>query len=264
MDNPSALPEAVAASVTIDDLAPGATTGPVVAPALDLGLRRVLAAALELAATLALDEVALPPALRRLTGELRGAPRTLTTRRFRGAALADLTVAEIRDEAAALCAVTVIGRPEPASLRPVLGVDLVALGGALGLVAVDLAPTDPALWAERAAPALDRLHRAAGPALVPRRWPEFAAEVFSPRALIAGARRGDEGPALAAVAAFVGEVAPLYAASAPADPARAAEAAERAARWRAAERRNRREHDALARLFGAAPAAAYLELLFPP
>ena len=97
---------------------------------------------------------------------------------------------------------------------------------------------------------------------MPRRWPAFAAEVFSSRALIVGVRRGAEAPVLAAVAAFVGDVAAVFAGPRTTDAGRCAAVAARVARWRRAELANRREHDALARIFGAADAAAYLELLF--
>lgn len=230
--------------------------------AIDGGLRAVLAAAEGWIAAARLEPVALPGGLDGLEGTFGAAPLRLLTRRHAGAGLRSLTVARIVDGEGLLRSATLIGLPAPDTLAPVLGVDLIGFGGALSLVAVDLSPTDDARWAAAAAPPLERLHAALADGVVPRRWPAFAAEVFSPRALIAGVRRGAEAPVLAAVAAFVAGLAPVYAAAPQPEPDRVAAAAARELAWRRAELRNRREHDALGRIFGEATATAYLELLF--
>lgn len=225
---------------------------------IDRGLRDVAAAAEALAAALDLRPQPVPAPLRRLDGEVRGAPVALHTRRFAGPAWS-LTLAEIVAADATRLAVTAIGMPTDTP-APILGLDLVAVQGALSLVAVDLAPTDDAAWAAHAAPALDRLHAALAGLVVARRWPAFAAEVFSPKALIAGVHRGHEPAVLAAIAAFIPAVAPIVAATTPTpDP----HAVDRRRRWCLAERRNRREHDALARMFGADKVAPYIDFLFP-
>lgn len=227
---------------------------------IDDGLRGVLGAARRLAAQVAPEAIAAEPERRCFEGVARGVPVVLELRRSAGAAFSALAVATIAEREGPLCAVTVVGMPHAGSCAPILGVDLVALGGALSLIAVDLAPTDEARWTIGAGPALEQLHLATEGSVVHRRWPEFALEVFSPRALLAGARRGREGEALRAVAGFVEGLAPLYAETDPRTP----EAEDRAARWRAAERRNRREHDALTRIFGEAASASLIDLLFPP
>ncbi len=230
--------------------------------AIDAGLRAVLAAAEGWIAAAGLDRVALPGGLGELRGALGAATLQLGTRRHVGGGFAALTVAAIRDEQGLLRSATLIGLPEPATLAPVLGVDLIGFGGALSLVAVDLSPTDDAAWSGRAAALLARLHAAVGDHVVPRRWPAFAAEVFSPRALIVGVRRGAEAQVLAAVAEFVADVAAVFRGPHTTEPSRVAAVAARVLAWRRAELANRREHDALARIFGAADAADYLELLF--
>lgn len=231
--------------------------------ALDRGLRGVRAAGEALVASLGLRPLAVPDGLHELEGTLRGAPVRLRTRRFSGGALAALTLAEIAEVGGPLRAVTMIGMPGAGTLAPILGIDLVALGGALSLVAVDLAPTDEMLWATLAAPLLERLQQVSAGRTVARRWPEFAVEVFSPRALLAGARRGREAAVLADVAWFVSALRRLYWDRRASVPARQAEAEARRRRWCVAERRNRREHDALAQMFGVARAGAYLDLLLP-
>lgn len=231
---------------------------------IDLGLQGVRAAAERLADDLGLAPIAVPGPLIRLDGVVREVPVVMCTRRLAGRAFASFTLATIAEVAGPLRAVTVIGMPPEGSTAPILGVDLVALGGALSLVAVDLAPTDPERWMAAAGPVLGQLHLDTEGALVHRRWPEFAAEVFSRRALLAGARRGQESAALAAVARFIASLAPVYAeADTGVEPGRREAAGVRAAQWRLAERRNRREHDALTRIFGGAPAAALVDLLFP-
>lgn len=230
--------------------------------AIDAGLRAVLAAAERWIDAVKLSPVTLPGGLGQLRGALGEATLQLDTRRHVGGGFAALTVASIRDEQGLLRSATLIGLPEPATLAPVLGVDLIGFGGALSLVAVDLSPTDDAAWAGLAAPLLARLHAALGEHVVPRRWPAFAAAVFSSRAVIVGVRRGAEAPVLAAVAEFVADVAAVFSGPRTTDPSRIAAVAARVVAWRRAELANRREHDALARIFGEADAAAYLELLF--
>ncbi len=229
---------------------------------IDAGLRTVLAAARRWIDGAGLDPVTLPGSLGALRGALGETSLRLLTRRYVGGGFGSLTVAAISDDEDRLRSATVIGLPDPATLAPVLGVDLIGFGGALSLVAVDLSPTDESAWAAQAGPLLARLHAAVAEHVVPRRWPAFAAEVFSSRALIAGVRRGEEAPVLAAVAEFVAEVGEVFAGAPITDPQRVAAAAARVVAWRRAELANRREHDALARIFGEADAAAYLELLF--
>jgi hypothetical protein len=230
--------------------------------AIDTGLCAVLAAAQGWIDAANLDRVALPGGLGELQGALGEATLQLSTRRHVGGGFAALTVASIRDDQGRLRSATLIGLPEPATLAPVLGVDLIGFGGALSLVAVDLSPTDDAAWAGQAAPLLARLHAAVGDHGVPRRWPAFAAEVFSSQALIVGVRRGAEEPVLAAVAEFVADVAAVFGEPRTTQPERVAAVAARVVAWRRAELANRREHDALARIFGQAAAADYLEMLF--
>lgn len=230
--------------------------------AIAAGLERVLGAVKVWSGGLGLRVAALPAGLERLTGELRGMPVTMTTQREQGGPFAGLTCATIRDVNGLLCSVTVIGLPAAGTPGPVLGVDLIGLGGALSLIAIDLAPVDRRIWDERAAAPLAGLHAALGDGAVARRWPEFATEVFSPRAVIAGARRGAEAGLLAAVAGFVACLPGVYASTRALPHARRVAADERVRAWRHAELRNRREHDALARIFGSGPAEAYLMALF--
>lgn len=235
-----------------------ATTTPS-STAIDAGLRSVLAA-IEAWIGPGLAACPLPAGLDALAGSHADAALRLDTRRWRGGGFSALTVATIRDVTGRLCSVTIIGLPAAGELGPIVGLDLIGLGGALSLIAVDLAPTDHDTWAACAVAPLTALHAAVAPHVVPRRWPSFAEEVFSPHALIAGVRRGAELEALCAVADFVARARPL--ATTAAEPERAAAASARVAAWCRAELQNRRENVALTRIFGADPAAAYLDLLF--
>ena len=230
--------------------------------AIDIGLRNVLAVAELAIAGTGLTRCPLPEALGALVGDHAGAPLRMHTRRWRGAGFAALTVATIADASEQLRSVTIIGLPAAGHPGPIVGVDLIGLGGALSLVAVDLAPTDDATWQAHAVAPLTALHAAVEAHVVTRRRPSFADEVFSPRALIAGVRRGAELAVLDAVARFLEHaVGPLQARDAVGQGSAAA-ADDRVTAWCQAELRNRREHDALTRLFGAVPATAYLDMLF--
>lgn len=225
---------------------------------IDRGLRWVVGAGEELVEATGLAPRPLPAPLTELRA--LGRPLLMRTRRWAGPGWSALTIATIEDESVGLCTATVIGLP-CGSVLPIVGVDLIALGGALSLLAVDLAPTDMAFWTGHCAPHLAALRRAVGESVVPRRWPGFAAESFSSLALIAGARRGGEGIALAAVAGFLRTLPDVLAAPEH-DADRAAAARSRLDAWLRAERQNRKEQEALSRLFGAETAEAYLGEVF--
>jgi hypothetical protein len=230
--------------------------------AIDIGLRNVLSVAELAIAGAGLVRCIFPGELGALVGTHAGDPLRMHTRRWCGAGFSALTVATIGDASDLLRTVTIVGLPAAGDPGPILGVDLIGLGGALSLVAVDLAPTDEVTWQTDAAAALAELHAAVEPHVVQRRRPSFADEVFSPRALIAGVRRGAERTVLDAVARFVEHAIGPRSPSRAIEPERAAAANDRVDAWCRAELRNRREHDALTRLFGAAPATAYLDMLF--
>jgi hypothetical protein len=232
---------------------------------LSAGLTAALTAARQgLAEALGLAERPLPGSLGLLRGEARGVALELRTTCFVGHGFEALFIAEIATAAGARRSATIIGLPARGALLPVLGVDLIALGGSLSLAALDLAPTDDLLWQRRAAPLLEACHARVAGHTVARRWPDFAHATFSPLALIAAARPGAEQHVFAAAAELLAGVAQLAraAALAPTDPDRADRAYQRRLAWQAAERRNRREQDALTRLFGADAAGQYLHHLF--
>jgi hypothetical protein len=235
---------------------------------IDAALRRIVATAgHDLGGLPGLSEVELPAQLAAHSGRLGSAPVRLLTRRLAGAGLGALTIAYMVTEAETLVSATVIGMPARGSLLPILGVDVIAIGGTLSLVALDLAPTDEASFADLAAPILRALHEQTGAALVARKRPPFTAGVFSDLALIAAARPGQEELVATATCQFLRDYARLLGNPRPlaADPARAAAADARRHSYCAAEIRNRKEHDALARLFGAEFARLYLEgFLFAP
>lgn len=221
--------------------------------------------------SLRLREQAVPLYLSELSGRIAERPVKMLTRRYSGAELASLTVAIITEDAGALGAppplrsLTVIGLPRLGSPLPILGMDLIALGGTLSLIALDLAPTEPTFWEQHCRGVLDEVHALAGPMVVHRKRPEFASATFSSRALIAGARPGGVPSAIAAAGFLLAQGARLYAAadapervvSAPLVDSDSLAARQRA--WLVAERHNRKEHDALSRIFGAETARKYLE-----
>lgn len=210
----------------------------------------------------------LSPGLARCEGSLQGAAVTLHLASWRGAGWESLTVGALADAQGALRTVTACGLPERGRLRPILGIDVVALAGRLSLIALDLSPLDPRFHDEHAAPLLTAIRQAAA-GLVPRRMPEFAQHCYSPLALIAGAPSGCEQAAFDAAQSLVRGIAmfpsldPSHK-SASLDDERATQAFARNLACRAAERRNRKEADVLGRIFGAPIAERILnEGLFP-
>lgn len=217
-------------------------------------------------------ELSIPTALSFVQGQLRGQPVTMQTRRFAGHGLSAFTLATISDAAGALCSVTVIALPAAGSLLPILGIDVIAFGGSLQLVALDLAPLDAGSFEVEAVPVLRHMHSLTQGQLISRKRPEFAQETFSDLALIAAARPGQEGFAAAPAVYLLQSYTTLVQQSIAqlANPTselsqRAARAYERNQNWRLAELRNRKEHNALAQLFSPEFAHRYLhEFLFSP
>ncbi|MGK3983715.1 hypothetical protein WME99_11805 [Sorangium sp. So ce136] len=225
---------------------------------IDRGMRGVLAAAFRLAGAWGLARLPMPGSVAVASGRLRGEPVEMRSHAFAGAGWESLMIAALADGAGALRVATVCGLPARGALRPLLGVDLVAFGGRLSLVALDLSPTDAAFWQEHARPLLEAVHARAAAKLALRRPPDFARGTLSPLALIAGARPGAEGAAFDAAAGLLDALRGLPAL----DPARPGERGEAAFRrnlaLRRAELSNRKEADVLAAMFGRAFADRYL------
>ncbi len=235
-----------------------------------------------------LKPVPIAAELAQVDGILRGRAVRMTSQRYSGPGFAALTIAAITTqteapigladapsrtagspEPATSVSLTVVGLPWPGSGLPILGMDLIALRGSLSLVAIDLAPTDHDLFQARCAPPLLRLQNRVAEAVVPRRPPAFTQGTFSSLALIAAARPGSEAVVFDAVLRFIDEAAELSRSALPNPPdLYAATQRDRAAiaRWLAAERQNRREHNALAQIFGEPFAERYLHgfLFVPP
>ncbi|MEM6730591.1 MAG: hypothetical protein AAF658_03495 [Myxococcota bacterium] len=183
----------------------------------------------------------------------------LRTRRYVSEELRALTFASIVDSAGRTRSVTVIGFPHQHSPLPILGIDLIAFRGTLSLVALDLAPTNAAFWTRAAAPVLEALSERCGDHLKRRKRPEFTHEAFSDLAMIVACPRGKE--PVACQAAW--DLAESYLKLAQThSTAPASEEDRSVAQWCSAELRNRKEHDALSRVFGAEFAEAYLGYLF--
>ncbi len=199
---------------------------------------------------LKLRSVPVPHQLADLSGQFRGQSLRMRTQAFSGHGFSRLVLSTITADDGAVKTFTLIGTPPPELGLPVLGVDLIGLNRALSLVAVDLSPTDEQCWQTLAAPILRQLHTSVAERSVPRRWPGFARDVFSPLALICGAKRGEEPVLFAAISHMLDQYAKAVVHQAPIAPARARAAERRYRLWAAAERKNRREHDALTAIFG--------------
>ena len=205
-------------------------------------------------------ELPIPEHLRTICGGSPEQPLTMTTARYQSDAFDALTVASITTGSGHLCSLTVVGIPGRNTGFPIVGIDLVALRGSLSLIAVDLAPTDDVAWDSYCAPLLRALTHDLSGVVTPRKRPDFTEGVFSPLAVIAGAHAGAESSVFAALSAFLRKVADLPAQMTGSDQTLSASSPlDRRELWLAAERRNRKEHNALAKLFGAALATEYLD-----
>lgn len=203
-----------------------------------------------------------PARYAQMTGVLRKEPITLHTQRFVGGHYRSVTLAWIvRQADDAVCSLTVIGLPTAASGAPILGVDLISLSGALSLVAVDLAPTDPVTFSAHAVPILEVLHKQTQGAVVHRKRPEFCQDTFSPLALICAARPGQEAELAPALESFLsmvlGDPQRLAGAGELAQP-QAQLAWEKQRAWLRSEHANRKEANHMSLMFGEPAASDYL------
>ncbi|MEM6729932.1 MAG: hypothetical protein AAF658_00160 [Myxococcota bacterium] len=208
-----------------------------------------------------LREVEIDERLRDKDGSIGKREVTLHTKRFAGRGLSSLFYAKIVDSDRCQRSLTLIGLPEPDSELPILGIDLIAFGNSLSLVALDLAPTRFAYRHQNARPLLSRLVSQTAE-LKTRKIPDFTRGAFSDLAIIAGAPRGTEDIAMQAARDILecylllprGEDSSTYGTRSSKD--------RDVQHWCAAELNNRKEHNALAGVFGATFARSYLDFLF--
>jgi hypothetical protein len=199
-----------------------------------------------------------PPEFRELTGTLAGESVRMQTEMYacKGfARLAWASMATVNDPQTPAVRVrqvtrTMVGFPHGGG--PILGLDVVAMKGKLGLFALDLAATDVATWntwpSAVLSEAATRLRD-----FTARAKPEFAQETFSDKAIIGSAAEGAEDSCLAAASCVFSAVE--SAAVALGDE----NAANRLSAWIHSERNNRKEFGALKRIFGESVARAYFE-----
>lgn len=128
---------------------------------------------------LGLVPVRIDAALARAEGSLRGQPLVVDAVAHRGGPVAHVRCATVVGEAFEVGSLMAIGRAELG--LPILGLDLVAIGGERALVVADLSPTDPQ---RPACPVFDEAVRAAA---LPSAGslPAWAVPWFSDRAVFA-------------------------------------------------------------------------------
>ncbi len=201
-----------------------------------------------------LVEAAVPADFALVEGHIREHRVRMVTRRFGGSGYQHLTVARIDDDQGRTLSATIIGLPRFDVPLPIIGIDVIAIGGALSLVAVDLAPTDLVTWRTVAVPHLEALHHSLKAHVTERKRPDFTQNTFSDRALIVAAKKGSEDVVLSSILTFVRSLAPLLTLR----QHDANDGGHALQKWLRAELSNRKEHDALSRIFGAEFAARYL------
>lgn len=197
-----------------------------------------------------------PAEFAKLEGWLDGKPVTLHSWRYGGAQFSTFTLA-VLEVGQRLCSFTAVGLPAEGAPLPILGIDIIALRGAISLVALDLAPTDEAFWVAHCAQVLEGVLTDVKDAIVPRKRPSFTEGVFSPLAVIAGARSSCETVVIGAAEALLHGAASIV--KSRREPSFSTAAQTRRELWLAAEKRNRKEHNALGKMFGAPIATRYLD-----
>jgi hypothetical protein len=210
-----------------------------------------------------------PEPYREMRGTLAGEEVLMHTQLFTGqgfARIAWATMESVKTPARRPRAVTrtLIGFPNAGG--PILGLDAVAMKERLGLFALDLAPTDLAVWADGPACAMlsarNALSEMSG--FTFRARPEFASETFSEHAIMGYASQGSEHCCLDAVE-FVFATLEREPKGPGLLAASSENAAKNLAKWIASERNNRKEFGALKRIFGDVMGRAYFEdFLFAP
>jgi len=227
------------------------------------GLGEVLAVgAHELAPALGLVETGVPARFAYVEGRLRGARVRMASRRFEGPEGGSLTLADLRAEGDERLAMSIVGLPGRREVRPVLGVDVVAMGGTLSLVALDFSPLDENVWAEGGAQVLREVRAIAEQRILLRVTPDFLEDGVAPLSLVA-APPGTEAVAFQAAIHLLRGAGRLVMPS-KVEEARCEAAWVRNLAWRRRQVTRRREWAALAHMFGKEFAWAYLEEFLLP
>jgi hypothetical protein len=210
------------------------------------------------------SSLALDAGLAKLAGRVADEPCQMVTQSFRSTRWHRFTVASIalgEDASGEVVSATVIGLP---ACRPslLLGIDLVALRGHLVIAALDALPLGVhAGLCDGAAAWLRGLRSELGDRVVDRKVPEFAQHASSDDAIIVGARRDSSSAALHFIGEWLPRLTPLLRT---ADTLGHEDAVDDRIRGELAERSNRKEQAAVARLFGESAARRYLdEVLLP-
>lgn len=201
----------------------------------------------------ACDEIGVDPVFAHLNGELRGLAVSMHSRRFGGPHLAQLTLVDIRAQATGeRMSVTLTAVPDPSNPAPILGLDYVGFGQLLSLMALDLFPVDISYWTDAVRPQLLPFLEKAHKNLTIRKTPDFAKGIFSDCALIAAARETQLDLAVELAKTYL----IIFGAVLPSEGAGAY--AERQREWLLRMRDNKKEHSALAAIFGTETASQYL------
>lgn len=189
-------------------------------------------------------------------GLLKGAPVELHTRCYASEEQGRLSLARIVDSGGLTLSVTLVLIPASGVPAPLLGLDCVAFGPRMAIIALDLSPSCSSASNTHARELMHEARVLAQRELELRPLPEFAREVFSEHAVIASPPPA----ALPCVVELVDFVLGHYpelleqAIRAPRDP----DVTPTVERWLRQMRHNKREHGALARIFGEDFTADYL------
>jgi len=227
---------------------------------LDFALSELYIAIEDWISQLTLQEIEPDPIYRYLQGQIRGIKVNMRSRAFVGSALQRVTLVEMQTETGKRLSVTLTAMPHSASPLPILGLDYVGFQETLSLAALDWFPTDLFFWKTHCKTPLQALKRQAQAQLTQRKTPEFAQSAFSPQAIFAAAKP----PQLAAAVQIAQQMLQGFTQISHIQPlplqAQQLEALQtRRQEWVQVMRNNKKEHSALAQIFGADLTKTYLE-----
>lgn len=205
-----------------------------------------------------LTPVTVTPPCAEIAGRLQDQPVHMFTQRWLNPAFQSITLARIFGDQQQLLSVTFSAVPSAHSSLPILGFDYVGFRGMLSLIALDTYLFAPALETQAFADFITSQRQKATP-LILRKFPHLSSDALSPQALVAAAKSPEQIHLAQQLALeelqFYFQQAQTLPLSREEDPTKT----QQIMRWKSAMLQNKKEHRALAQIFGEEQASHYLQ-----
>lgn len=205
-----------------------------------------------------LTPVTLTPPCAEIAGRLQDQPVHMLTQRWLNPAFQSITLARIFDDREQLLSVTFSAVPSARSSLPILGFDYVGFRGMLSLIALDTYLFAPSSETRMFADFITAQRQKAAP-LILRKFPHLSSDALSAQALVAAAKSPEQ---IHLAQRLALEELQFYFQQAQTQPLIAEEnpaKTQQILRWKSAMLQNKKEHRALAQIFGEEQASHYLQ-----